>query len=142
MLGLGLQHHEINHVDDADADIWNIVAQQRNRSERLKGRYVAGAGHDHVGIASVVAGPMPDAGADGAMANRRIDVEPLPFRLLSGDDQVDVVAAAQTMIRDRQQAICIGWQIDTDDIGFLIRDVIDKTRILMGEAVMVLSPDM
>jgi hypothetical protein len=39
------------------------------------------------------------------VANGRVDIMPLPFRLLASDDQVDVGAATQTMIRDRQEAV-------------------------------------
>ena len=46
------------------------------------------------------------------------------------------------MIGDRQQRVRIGWQIDPDHTGFLVDDMIDKTGILMGKAVMILSPDM
>ena len=142
MLGLRLQHHQIHHVDDTDADVGDIAAQEGHGGERLERRHVAGAGHDHVGIAGIVAGPLPDAGADGAVTNGRIDVEPLPLRLLAGDDQVDVVAAAQTVIRDRQQAVRVGRQIDAHDVGFLVRDMIDKAGILMRKAVVILPPDM
>ena len=71
------------------------------------------------------------------MARRRINIEPLPLRLLSGDDQIDVVAAAQTMVCHRQQAVCVRWQIDADDIGLLIGDMIDETGILMGKAIVI-----
>ena len=142
MLGLRLQHHQVDHVDDTDADVRNVLAQEGHGGERLEGRHIAGAGHDHIGVTRIVAGPLPDARAGGAVANGRIDVEPLPLRLLAGNDQVDVVAAAQTVIRDRQQAVGVGRQIDAHDIGFLVRDVIDEARILMGKAVVVLSPDM
>ena len=93
-------------------------------------------------IAGIVAGPSPNTGADGTVANGRINVEPLPSRLFTGDDHVDVVAAAQTVIRDRQKAVCIGRQIDAHDVGFLIRDMIDKAGILVGKAIVILSPDM
>jgi hypothetical protein len=35
MLGLRLQHHQIHHVDDADADARNVRAQKRHGSEGL-----------------------------------------------------------------------------------------------------------
>src|SRR5580700_3198982 len=76
------------------------------------------------------------------MANGRINVEPLPLRMFAGNDYVDVVSAAQTVIRYRQEAVCIGRQIDAHDVGFLIRDMINKARILVGKAIVVLSPDM
>ena len=52
------------------------------------------------------------------------------------------MAAAQAMIRDGQQAVGIRRQINTNDLSFLVYDVIDESRILMGEAVVVLPPDM
>src|ERR1700733_5063990 len=142
MLGLRLQYHQIHHVDDTDADIGNVCAQQGHGSERLKRRHIAGAGHDHVGIPGIVAGPAPDTSTGGAVANRRINVEPLPLRLFPGDDQIDVVAAAQTMIRHRKQAVGIGRQIDAHDVGLFVCHMIDEARILVREAVVILAPDM
>src|SRR5580704_6823069 len=101
MLGSRLQHHQIHHIDDADTNIRNIPAQKGNGGERLQRRHVTGTCHDNVGIAGIVAGPLPDTRAGGAMTNCRINVEPLPLRLFAGDDQIDVVAAAQTMISHR-----------------------------------------
>ena len=46
------------------------------------------------------------------------------------------------MIRDRQQAVCVGRQIDADDIGLFVCDMIDEAGILMGKAIVVLPPDM
>ncbi len=132
---------EIDDVDDADANVREVSPQQGHRGQCLQRRHVAGACHDDVRIIIAVARPMPDTGARGAMANGRIAVEPLPFRLLAGDDKVDVVAAAQTVIGHRQQAVRVRRQIDAHDVGFLVRDMIDEARILMGKAVVVLAPD-
>ena len=74
------------------------------------------------------------------MARGRIDVEPLPLRLLSGNDQVDVIAASQTVIGHRQQAIGVGRQIDPNHVGFLVRDMIDEAGILMGKPIVILPP--
>ena len=76
------------------------------------------------------------------MANGRFHIEPLPLGLLAGNDQVDVVPAAKTVIGDREQAVGVRRQIDANDIGLLARNVIDEARILMGEAVVILPPDM
>ncbi len=142
MLRLRLQDHQIHDVDHADSDIGIMRAQQRDGGERLQSRDVAGAGHDHVGIAVVVARPVPDAGANGAVARGRLDIEPLPFRLLPRHDQVDVVAAAQAVVGDGKKAVGVGRKVDAHDIGLLVRDVIDEAGILMREAIMVLPPDM
>ena len=62
--------------------------------------------------------------------------------LFAGDDHIDVIAAAQAVVGDREQAVGIGRQIDADDLGFFVHDVIDEAGILMREAVVVLPPDM
>src|ERR1700759_4682311 len=50
--------------------------------------------------------------------------------------------AAQTMIGDREQAICVGGQVHPNYICFFVDDVIDESWILMSEAVVVLPPNM
>ena len=137
-----LQHHQVDNVDDADTNVRHVFAQQRDGRERLERRHIACAGHHDVGLTRVIAGPLPDAGSCGAMATSRIDVQPLPHRLFAGHNHVNVIAAAQTVVTDRQEAVRIGRQIDAHHIGFFVRDMIDETGILMREAVVVLSPDM
>ena len=48
--------------------------------------------------------------------------------MLAGDDDVDVMAAAQAVIHHREQAIGIRRQIHAHDFGFLVDDVIDEAR--------------
>src|SRR6185437_4337803 len=61
--------------------------------------------------------------------------------LLIGDNDVHIIAGTQAMVRDAEQAICVGRQVYADYIGALIGDYIQKSRILMGKAVVVLPPD-
>jgi hypothetical protein len=88
----------------------------------------------------IVAGPLPNADAFRAMDDGRVHGEPLRKRVFAGDHDVDVIAASQAMIEDRQQAVRIGRQVDPDDIGLFVDDVIEETGILMGEAVVILLP--
>jgi hypothetical protein len=60
--------------------------------------------------------------------------------LLARHDEVHVVAAAQAVIGDREQGVRVGREVDADDLGLLVHDVVDEARILVGEAVVVLSP--
>ena len=93
----------------------SVLAQQLDRGERLERRHVAAAGHDDVGLAPlIVARPLPDADAGRAVLHRLIHRQPLRRRLLAGDDDVDVVAAAQAVIGDAQQAVGVGRQVDAD----------------------------
>ena len=61
--------------------------------------------------------------------------------LLAGHDDVDVLAAAQAVIGDGEQAVRVRGQVDPDDLGLLVHHQVDETRILMREAVVVLPPD-
>ncbi len=76
------------------------------------------------------------------MLDRLVHRQPLRRRLLAGDDHVHIVAAAQAVVGDREQAVRVGRQIDAHHLGLLVDDVVDEARILVAEAVMVLPPDM
>ncbi len=105
MLGAGLQLEQIDHVDEADLEVGELLAQQHGRGQRLLRGNVAGGGHHDVGLAAfVVAGPVPDADALGAVRDRRVHVHVLQVALLVADDHVDVVLAAQAVVGDREQA--------------------------------------
>ena len=69
-------------------------------------------------------------------------VEPLRRGLLAGDDDVDAVLAAQAMVGDLEQRVGVRRQIDADDVGLLVDDMIDEAGVLVAEAVVVLAPDM
>ena len=121
VLALRLQRHQIHDIDDADLQFREVLAQDLHRRQRLQRRHVTAAGHDHIGIAAfVVAGPLPDAESGGAVFDRSIHVQPLQFRLLARDDDIDIIVAAQAMVGDRQQGVGIGRQIDADDFRLLV----------------------
>ena len=62
VLALGLEPHQVDDVDDAHAELGQVLAQERHRGQRLERRHVAAAGQDDVGLAAVVVrGPFPDA---------------------------------------------------------------------------------
>ena len=70
-----------------------------------------------------------------------LHIEILQRRLFAGDDHVHVVAAAQAVIRDGEQRVGVGRQIDAHDVGFFVHYVVDEAGILMAEAIVVLPPD-
>ena len=109
-----VERHQVDDVDDPHAQLRDVLAQQRGRGQRLHGRDVAGAGQHDVGLvaAGLGAGPVPDRGAARAVVARRVDVEALQLRLLVDDDEVDVVAAAQAVVGDREQAVGVRRQVD------------------------------
>ena len=69
---------------------------------------------------SSVRRPLPDADTLGAMNDRLIHVEIMQVRLLVRDDDVDIVARTQAVIRHAQQAIRVGRQVDAYDIRTLV----------------------
>ena len=89
---------------------------------------------------SLLAQP-PDADPLGAMDGGGFHGQPLGHRTLARDDDVHVVLAAQAVVEDRQQAVCVGRQVHPDDVGFLVDDMIEEAGILVGEPVVVLLPD-
>ena len=116
VLGLRLQLHQIDDVDHPDFQVGQMLAQDGDGSERLQRGHVATAGHDHVGLdALVVAGPLPDADALGAMLDGGVHRQPLRRRVFARDHDIDVMAAAQAMVHHRQQAVGIRRQIDAHD---------------------------
>ena len=118
-----------------------LLPQHLHGGQRFQRRHVSRAGHHHVGLAAaVVAGPFPDAKSRRAMFDGRIHVEPLQLRLFAADDHVHVIPAAQAMVGHRQQRVGVRRQIDADHFGLLVHDVINETRVLMAEAVVILPP--
>ena len=61
--------------------------------------------------------------------------------MFAGNNDVDIVAAADTVVKAAQQAVGIRRQIQADDVGLLVGDVIHEAGILVGEAVVILLPD-
>ncbi len=60
---------------------------------------------------------------------------------LPATHDVHVVPAAQAMVHHREQAIGVGRQVHPHDFRLFVDHVIDEARILMGEAVVILAPD-
>ncbi len=75
------------------------------------------------------------------MLDGGIHIEPLRCRLLSRHNDVDIVPAPQAVIGYREKSVGIGRKVYPDHICLLIHHVVDKTRVLVAESVMVLPPD-
>ena len=78
MLGGRLQPHQVDHVDDPHPQVGQVLAQQVDCGEHLERRHVAGAGQHDVGlVAVVVARPVPDADAAGAVQHGVVHRQPV-----------------------------------------------------------------
>ena len=108
MFGGGLQGHEVHYVHDTDAEVGNAGAEQADSGQGFHGGHVSAAGDNHFRAAFVVRCPLPNAEARGAVRDGFVDGEPLRRWLLAGDDEVDVVAAAQAVIGNESRVLASG----------------------------------
>ena len=136
-----LQPHQVDHVHHPHAQAGQVLAQQRHGGHHLEGGRVARAGEHHVGFAALlVAGPLPDPRAPGAVQDGLVHREPVRGLVLARHDHVDVVAAAQAVVGDREQRVRVRGQVDPGHLGLLVDHVVDEAGVLVGEAVVVLAP--
>src|ERR1700722_1946196 len=64
----------------------------------------------------------------------------LKMFLLVRDNDIDVIAGPEAMIRDAKQAVCIRRQVNAHHIGPFVGDHVKKSRILVRKSVMILPP--
>ncbi len=143
VLARRLQLHQIHNIDHPDFQFGQMLAQDGNGGQNLQRRCVSATGHHYVrfGGSLVVAGPLPDANSLCAMHHRLVHGQPLREGVFARHHDVDVIPAAQAVIENRQQAVGVGRKVNPHDVRFLVDDMVEKTRILMRESVVVLLPD-
>jgi uncharacterized protein with HEPN domain len=76
------------------------------------------------------------------MRNRLVHGQEVGVRLFARNDDVDVLARPQAVVIGGQQRVGVWWQVHPDHRRALIHHMVDETRILMAESVVILSPDM
>ena len=109
-----LQLHEIDNINHTDFQIGQMFAKNGNGSQNLQRGCVATPGHHHLRLgALVVAGPLPDADSLRAMHDCRIHGQPMRERVLAYNHHVDVIPAAQAVIKNRQQAVSVIGRLPT-----------------------------
>jgi hypothetical protein len=62
--------------------------------------------------------------------------------VFTGDYNINVMTASEAMVHNGQQAVCIRWKIYSYYLSLLVNNMVYETRILVREAVMILTPDM
>src|ERR1700734_2902913 len=120
-----------------------MFAKDGNSSQYFQCRSVSATGHDHIRLfVLVAASPLPDTNALRTMYDSGIHGKPLRERMLTSYYDVYIVPASQAMVHHRQQTICIRRQINANNIGLLVDNMIQKTRVLVRESIVILLPDM
>src|SRR5918999_1670331 len=106
-------------AQDASAhlEFGRILAKPVCRRDGLKGRDVASAAQDDVGLLTFgyVGCPLSDRGTEREVLDGRVHVEPLELRLLVYGDEVDVVTASETVVGAGEERIGVGGQVDACD---------------------------
>ena len=59
---------------------------------------------------------------------------------LSGDDDVDVVAASQAVVGNGEKAVRIRREVHPDNVCLLVHHMVKEAGILVGKTVVVLLP--
>ncbi len=135
------ESEKVDHIHHPHPQFRQLAPQQPRRGHDLLGRHVAGRGQNHVGIASIIAGPVPHRGTACAVFSRGVHVQPLRDHLLGSDDEVDITPAVQAVIHDREQAVGVRGKVDACHRCLLVRHVIDEAGYLVGVTIVILSPD-
>ncbi len=78
MLRGRLQAHEVNHVDNADFQLRQVLAQNGHSTQHFESRSVAAASQNYIGLLpGIVRRPFPNADSLGAVLNRLLHCKPL-----------------------------------------------------------------
>jgi hypothetical protein len=117
-LGRGLQLHEVHHVDDPDAELRRVQAEEIDGGERLERGHVATARH-HVGPSPRSLLAHSQTPRPAVVLDRPVHRQPPRGGLLARDDDVDVVPAAQAVVGDGEY-IGVGRQVHAHDLGLLL----------------------
>ena len=139
VLNAGSSSLKVSLVDADEGD--RVLADEVRRCQRLQSGHVACAREHDVRVAiQVGARPLPDPHPARAVRDRIVHGEVVERGLLARDDHVDVVVAAEAVVRHREQAVRVRREVHADDLRLLVHHVIDEAWILVREAVVVLSP--
>ncbi len=142
VLAVRLQAHQVHHVHHPDLQIGEVVAEDGDGGQGLQGGGLPAAGQDDVRLSTlVVGGPLPDADALGAVLHRLLHGQPLGPGMLGGHQDVDIVPAGDAVVEAGEQAVGIRGQVHPHHVGLLVGHMVQEAGVLVGEAVVVLLPD-
>ena len=101
-----VQGHQVDDVHHAHLQFGQVMAQPPCRSNGFHGHDIPGTRQHDIRLNAVcIAGPLPDGKTTRAMVNGLLHGKVLQVELFIDHNQVHIVAAAQTMIRNREQTV-------------------------------------
>ena len=142
MLLVGLEPHQVHHVDDPYLELGECIPEYCYSRQCLQCRCVSCAGHDYIGLCALVGGsPLPDADSLGAVLYCLLHGEPLGPRVLGCNHHVDIIAAPDAVVIAGEEAVGVWRQVEAHHVGLLVGHMVKEARVLMCEAVVVLLPN-
>ena len=131
-------------VDDAGDQVGNPLPQQLRGGEHLHRRHIADTSQNHVGPGTRVihlgTRPVPHRTSPLTVRRSLVGRQILQVWLLVGDDEVHVIAAAEAVIGDGQQAVSVRRQPGAYHPGTERDDGVQQPGPLVAEAVVVVTP--
>jgi hypothetical protein len=76
------------------------------------------------------------------MLESLIHVQPLKLRLFAAGDDIHVIAAAQAMVEDAEQAVGVRWIVHADHFAPARQRIVHVPGCLVAEAIVVVAPCM
>ena len=132
------QLEQVDHIHESDLQFRQVFPQKCSGSQRLLSHDITARCHDEIRLDTCVVGsPLPDTETFATMSDRILHVQELQVLLLIGDDDVDVVDAAEAVVHGAEQAVAVWWEVDPNNFWALVRDDIKEAGILVGEAVVI-----
>lgn len=92
-------------------------------------------------LAGIVTSPVPDSETFLAMRFGVLHVEKLQMVLLVGNDYIYVASTVKAVIHRAQETVSIRRQIDPHNLRRLVGNNVEKSRILVSEPVVILTPN-
>ncbi len=121
MLGLGLQLHQVNHVDHADLQLRHFL--RRIVTAAITSSVGVSPAHAiaHVRLLAVVAAcPLPDSHALGTVLHRLLHRQPLGARMFGGHERIDVILAPDAVIKAGNRQFVSGGRYMRTTSAFLL----------------------
>src|ERR1035441_6289986 len=136
-----LQLEQVNNVDKSDFQVRKPFSEQGSGGQCFLGGDITRCSKDNIRFLTIIiTGPIPDTDALCAVGNSGINIQVLQVALFVRDNDVDVIFRSQTMIGYRQQTVGIRGEVDAGYCGTLIEHDIEKPRILVCKAILILTP--
>jgi hypothetical protein len=127
MRAVGAKNHEIGDVNNPHTKLWSELAKKGGGDDNLERNLRTNANQDYVWTqTSIGRTKPPDASTSTAMYVCLLCTEPNSRRLLRTNHEVNVIFGVEAMGDRAQEAVSIGWEVNTGGLGLEVENGTDK----------------